>query len=315
MKKFLVMLAACLTMGTATAQLVGIEVEEFLVHPATPYPDGVNLNGYTTFRIYAVMTNTDDFCSAVFGFGSDATQINSTTGFWQSAFGGLTADNLNPGFFPFIPSMQYDSFVTIGKLHAGDPGPQIFVAEDANDPWIAPFNAGGNIVMDGPIGGSWFIPNLGPGPTQSPNGYAGADLKVLIGQFTTTGTLSGCINIQSFVHGISSNVVEGEYCFGGVFGCTDTSACNFDPAAELDDGSCVSDCVLEWANITVTPPTCSNSTNGSIVVSTTGGQGVLSYAIDDDFQVLGILLMVHTTSTLKIKPENVRSQAFAPWIR
>ena len=68
-----------------------------------------------------------------------------------------------------------------------------------------------------------------------------ANGMVLLGQFTTTGVLSGYINLK------------GQYTIGGlaweennipipqlqIMGCTDPLACNYDATATVDDGSCV----------------------------------------------------------------------------
>ncbi|MGY8917639.1 MAG: hypothetical protein ACKVJ6_05140 [Flavobacteriales bacterium] len=64
--------------------------------------------------------------------------------------------------------------------------------------------------------------------------------KVLLGQFTTAGQVHALVNIQ-----IRDQVQESHYAEGVALtfpqvemGCMDMSACNYNPAAELDDGSC-----------------------------------------------------------------------------
>jgi hypothetical protein len=289
MKRLLLFLSLVLFIAGAQAQMVDIEVEAFLVHPDTPYSDGTDLSGFTTYRVYAVTQNTGDFVSAVYGVNDIITQLSSTTSFWQSPFGGVTADNINPAFFSSFPSMEWDSFVTIGKLKATDPGPQIFLAEDPGLPWIAPFEAGNPISMCCAIGGSWFTVNFGPDPDESPNGYAGDDYKVLIAQLTTDGDIFGCINAQVFVNGVGANQVATEVCIGGAFGCTDSEACNFDSLAELDNGSCLYPCALVLENIQVTPPVCQGNNNGQIIVTVSGGQNPVTYQLNSNTpQVVGI---------------------------
>ena len=51
-------------------------------------------------------------------------------------------------------------------------------------------------MMD--IDGAWFV-TLG-----SSNGIAGEDLRVLVGQFTTDGVISGFLNLQVFSQGMAS---------------------------------------------------------------------------------------------------------------
>ena len=59
-----------MAMGTvvlATAQLTGVSIESVLTHDASIDP---SLDGYTTYRIYADVTSSTDFVSAVFGDAS-----------------------------------------------------------------------------------------------------------------------------------------------------------------------------------------------------------------------------------------------------
>ena len=279
MKRLLLGLTLIASVNLAFGQLVDIEVEEFLVHPSEPYSDGANLDGYITYRLYAVLQNTDDFVSAVFGVDEDITSINTTTTFWNSNFGGVSAENINEAGFALVPSSEWDSYVTIGKLHNSSPGAGIFVAGD----WTSTLEPGGgapgsSFSIEGGIGGSWFTVNLPDG--SSVNGVAGDDNKVLIGQFTTDGVMTGCINVQVFVEGDGDNEVQSEICFGGVFGCTDSTANNYDSEAEIDDGSCLFDCMLEFDVVEAIGPECSGGADGEINVTMSGIQIAADYQID-----------------------------------
>ena len=244
MKKLLLCFSLLSVFSIAQAQLVDIELETFVVHDDFEFIDGVNLDGYTTYRLYAVCESTDDFVSSIFGVFDVITQINTTTDFWQSEFGGLSSESINESALAFVPSLEYDSYVTIGKIFQSDPGTATFTS---GTDWSNQFEPGGGIpgssfVIEGAVGGAWFTVNLGA--EESINAFAGDDFKVLIGQFTTTGTMTGCVNVQVFVNGIGDNDVETEICFEAcdfIFnasGCTDSTACNFDSAATCDDGSC-----------------------------------------------------------------------------
>ena len=71
------------------------------------------------------------------------------------------------------------------------------------------------------------------------NGVAGDDLKILAGQFTTTGGLSGQLYVQVFIEGDGSTEFRDTFFFGDVpTGCTDAEACNYDADATIDDDSC-----------------------------------------------------------------------------
>ena len=104
-------------------------------------------------------------------------------------------------------------------------------SQDAN--WISPFEAGGNLTIDGDFGGVWFTLN---GAT---NAVAGDELRVLLGQFTTGGSISGQISLQVFPEGNGDEDLIMTFPIGNSScGCTDVEACNYSDLATNDDGSC-----------------------------------------------------------------------------
>lgn len=93
-------------------------------------------------------------------------------------------------------------------------------------------------------GGAWSVLEGVTGPT--------ADNKVLIAQITTTGDLEFELNVQlgtpsgGVEQYVASNPSGAEQLFAGltfpsagVDGCTSATACNYNPAANNDDGSCL----------------------------------------------------------------------------
>ena len=92
------------------------------------------------------------------------------------------------------------------------------------------------------MGSSWFI------LPDANNGLPNADLRVLIMQVTTSGSISGQLNYQIFAEGDGDNDINVSVAFDGAgafgwnnqCGCTDASACNYDNEATYDDGSCLS---------------------------------------------------------------------------
>ena len=192
--------------------------------------------GMTTYRLYVTMVNPTDVLSSVVGEDGLETYINTSTSFYQDPFGGALGQVINPILFGIQPALEYDSYVTIGltqapNLLAGEVEVTAVQSEDAN--WIEPFEAGGNITIDGSFGGAWFTLN---GAT---NAQAGDDLRVLLGQFTTSGTLSGQISLQVFPEGDGENDLVMTFPIGNPgCGCTDESACNYVDGATSDDGSC-----------------------------------------------------------------------------
>ena len=84
--------------------------------------------------------------------------------------------------------MQYDSWFTIGSEDSNGTSD---VQQVGMDTYFADFEAGGGFTVDTFIGGSWFLL-----PNQSADAEAGADGRVLIGQFTTDGVVNLTMNFQ-----------------------------------------------------------------------------------------------------------------------
>lgn len=299
MKKLLLFIFVAFAAFTSKAQLAGVEIDVVVEH------DGIvgttDLTGFTTYRLYAVLTNPNDFLSAIYGLAGEPMEVTTTTSFYQNSFGSSLGSTINPGFYGFVPELQYDSWVTIGRESNASAGTDIFTAQAAAEPWLDNFAAGGDIVMNGQIGGSWFTLFQG-GSVQA---YPDANLRVLIGQFTTDGEITGFINAQVFVNGVQADDQNGiGFSFttveGAVLGCTDPEATNFDPSATLDNGLCTYPCTLELAAINITPPTCHNTNNASVQFVPSGAQGLVIYQLNG-----GNNLAVGTYNNLPAGPHTI----------
>ena len=187
------------------AQVFGIEVEVVnenigLLVGALGVTD---LTGYSTTHVYATTENSDDFVSSISGDATNPTFVNTSTSFYHAALGAGVPNGINSLLFPVYPDLAYDSWVTIGL--SGTPNAlageaNVSTVQSTNNPWFTNFDPGGglpggNIAIDDGIGGAWYALN------GDSNAIAGDDLKVLIGQFTTTGDLSGDLLWQNFVNG------------------------------------------------------------------------------------------------------------------
>ena len=223
------------------AQGYSLSVEEYYVHPA----DSGELAGFTTYRVYLDCVNPTDFLSACGGDGDNPLNISSTSGTWYNApFSSCTAGNINPILFDFLPEVEFDSFLTIGSDNSSEPAPSYVTGEeDICEEFIGSgaldeSSFGNNFVVDDQIGFYWFHPFTID--VQHP-AYAGDDLKVLILQITTEGHISGQVLTQIFSNGDQMQEARILLSFdsnpGG--GCTDATACNFDPEATVDDGTCL----------------------------------------------------------------------------
>ncbi|MCB0761128.1 MAG: hypothetical protein KDC12_06350, partial [Flavobacteriales bacterium] len=280
MRKLLCYLTAVLVlctvgMGTLFGQLSGVTHELYAT-------DGVP--GYNTYRIYAELQDATDFLSAVYAAGNDEVVLGgSGNSIYNDGFGATTGDGLNTGFCMFVPTLCYDSFVTIGwvggnywddatAIACGQATTTIASLPNASVITTA-FGAApsSNLVMQD---GSWFTTNLAG---CNDNGFGfGANNRVLVAQVTipSSDDVMYNLNMQIFNEGVGANALfyvgdcqtvngddlagdDGDGVMeldndgsglglsypalnscGGVDGCTDSTACNYDSTATNDDGSC-----------------------------------------------------------------------------
>ena len=209
-------------------------------------------NVFTRYRFYVNMVHPDDVLSAVYGNSVTPLTLEAPTGAFNSEFNSSwNASGLNPAFLSAFPDLVDDTYATIGLdgpasssdvPDAADP----LLVEDPESP-LTPFftdNFASSLTVDGLVGSSWFVLN-GDG-----NALPNEDMRVMILQVTTLGSLSGKINVQVFPQGQGSDQFQLSFEFsetgtfepltnGNPCGCLDETALNFDPNALYDDGSCV----------------------------------------------------------------------------
>ncbi len=274
MKKLFTLALATWVCGGMQAQLTGFSMELVADHTNSSIPE---LVGMKTYRLYADMTNPGDKLSAVFGDATAPLSISTTTSFYNPTLGGNFAQNVNPLFFGLAPQVEFDSWLTIGFApENGAPGD---VSNIGLTNALNSFNAGGDLVLDDTFGGSWFV------LITDPYSAAGADLKVLVAQLTTSGVISGVLNAQVFINGNQATSQEAEGLpfssnTGAVFGCTDPTATNYNANANTPDGSCTYPCALTLTTGNVSNITCPGLQNGSIQVTQTGAQGGVLFGIN-----------------------------------
>ena len=299
----------CLTLATVLAcslpnrvsgQATGIVVEHvFEDIGVIPSFETVDLTGYNTYRLYVEFSHPDDFLAAVYGDADYPTVIDGNNNFYQSPLGGLTNDAFNSVLFAAFPDLEFDSFVTIGMdspANSTSGEAPVNAIADPMSNWIDAFEPGqgapgANINISSLTGGSWFplFPDA--------NGFAGDDLLVLIGQFTTDGEISGTVGVATFIQGSQSDQVIESFSFSSIpdaaFGCVDPNAENFDVGANTDDGSCVYACdypatQLEVVSTGGVAPACVGFSNGQASAEVTGGQGAVTYSLGGAQNVTGI---------------------------
>ena len=227
--------------------------QTFIFYPAAQHTSG-DLAGQTTYRLFIKGQSPADKLSSVFGNGDLPLNINTSTSWYQDPVGSNYGSSINPLLFGIIPSLPYDSWVTIGIEQVPNTALGEAEVQGVSSPgqnWLAAFSAGGGIDIDDVTGGAWFVTN------DATNGIAGDGLSMLVAQFTTDGVISGTLNFQLFLNGdvdtdirptvsFSSEGMESSlfsYC-----GCTQEGAENYDPNAVHDDGSCLSGPGCTYAN-------------------------------------------------------------------
>jgi len=291
MKQFFTLALAMGTAFLSTAQITSLSVETVVEHDGSV--EGLEgLAGYTTYRVYAEMTSSNDFLSAAFGDAANPMMIGCDgTIFQQGDVGFNYANDVNTLFFGVYPDAEFDSWFTIGAEDANG-GVNIQNTADTMAPALALFNAGQGFVINDPIGASWFnvFPCLaGQDIAECAAGspaFGGDDSKVLVAQITANGDIYGLMNFQVFAGGVQQD--EGSQQVGltfssdamDVFGCTDDMASNFNMMATVDDLSCIFPCTVELNLENISTPSCNGENDAVIQTFATGAQGADYYYID-----------------------------------
>ena len=217
------------------------------------------LPGAKSYRLKVRMANTGDQMSAVFGVESVPMSISVPDGLFNSQFNtSWNASGITDAFLGFFPELADDSYATIGltgpasaSALAGAEDPAM--VQDVAQPFTPFFidNGSTELEINTITGGSWY--NLNTASNTLPD----ANNEVLIMQLTTTGDVSGTVNVQVLPEGVTGigNDVQKTFHFdgaglyaavgdGNACGCTDATSCNFDGSATYDDGSCQYDDAL-----------------------------------------------------------------------
>ena len=295
MKRLYSLAVAMGTAVLASAQLTGLTTETVVVHDGS-IPE---LSGYTTYRVYAELTDSLDFVSAVYGTDTAPLLIGcDSCSFFQSAPGGVNynlGNAINTLLFGAFPTLAYDSWFTIGAEDS-DSGTEVSLVGDGLANGLDLFNQGLGFSIDDAFGGSWF--NTFPcNEDQLPDSvslaecaegnpaFAGEDNRVLLAQLTANGDIYGILNVQVFPGGDQDNDQTAEdlpFSSVGttVFGCTDDTADNYNPDATADDGSCVYPCSLSMSLNEVVAPSCFGENDASFDVVATGAQGADWFFLD-----------------------------------
>ena len=227
MKRLYTLATAMGTAVLATAQITGLSVETVTEHDGVAIPE---LAGHTTYRVYADVTSSTDFISAVYGDQDSPLMLDTDGTFFQETIQGIDLNfgqHVSPFLFDFVPASEYDSWVTIGISNSTEGSAVQNTPSTLADAFNA-FNAGEGFVVNDPIGGSWFnllqcITDLETCANED-LAFGGADNRVLIAQLTSTGDVYGVFNMQVFPAGNQDEEIKQTLTFSSdasdVFGCT-----------------------------------------------------------------------------------------------
>ncbi|MBC8202189.1 MAG: hypothetical protein H8E86_09095 [Planctomycetes bacterium] len=106
-----------------------------------------------TVEFYLVL-NSDERLDAVAGDGVNDKRLATSGSFYQNAFGGPTSMEINPLLYGNFPSLQYDSWVTIGAMdNTGYPYTNNALMNIGID-WTNFEDNGGDVYTDN---GLWFV--------------------------------------------------------------------------------------------------------------------------------------------------------------
>ncbi|MBI1265996.1 MAG: hypothetical protein GC193_01060 [Cryomorphaceae bacterium] len=168
-----------------TIPTLSLTVEEVII------PDGVfepTLSPFRTFRVYAEIDPNWELLS-IFGLMGEPMSVSSNGLFYQDPMGGPTSLDINEALFPANPALNYDSWLTIGAESAANN--LMFVAPIDGSVFNA-WEAGDDLLIDDIFGGSVSIPS----PGFLSQNVADENGRILIGQFTASSNISGCLNLQ-----------------------------------------------------------------------------------------------------------------------
>ena len=186
--------------------------------------------GMRTFRVYANFDNLADQLTAVFAQDGNPINIATTSDFYQNDVGGTFASEINPFADQIDPAVVYDSWFTIGGENS-----EFNLSTVGTDAAAAVFAAGGDFAVDNELGASWFVL-----PDLEPLAFPDEDGRVLISQLTTSGQVTFQVSLQYRAqNGENPQILDELLVFPDlIFGCTDMTACNYDPEAEVNSGDC-----------------------------------------------------------------------------
>lgn len=146
---FLCVLTAAVALALpCVAQLDSVYVEVYYEDDGTVpgYPCG-----YTTFRMYAALSSEEYALRSIYTLQTTDLSVDcGIQGIWNTSWGALLGQDVNPAFWGIHPEAEYDSFITVLKAFEGDEGPAVILnsSPEELETFNDCFNIGGSPELD-----------------------------------------------------------------------------------------------------------------------------------------------------------------------
>ena len=190
------------------------------------------LPGLLTYRVYVTCSHPEDQVLAVSGSGGNSSIVGSESSFYQSSNGSLLLADIDSSAFADDPTVTLDSWLTIG-LETPSLAPGQSTISATTGLWSTLFELGEDLFIGGASGDGWSVSG------NSTNSFAGEDLRILVGQFTSASPIEGSLNLTVLPFGASEPIQITPLFVAPPCGCSSPLACNYDASITYDDGSCL----------------------------------------------------------------------------
>jgi gliding motility-associated-like protein len=204
-RSFFFLFVFVLISSITKAQLATPEVIVEPVETHNGEVGGVDLTGFTTYRVYLNLESDDFIVSALFANPVTATQpepidiiFSSECEIYQDPAGEYLGSEITCPLIPSFPALEFDSWLTIGMECSNDPGSVSATYFDlgAEAQLEMDFNEGNGIGFGTIEVNNGAIFALNDQPNGVPVQDADGNWKVLIAQITTCGNFELCFGAQ-----------------------------------------------------------------------------------------------------------------------
>lgn len=176
-RKLSILAGLAVATGVASAAFTGLQLRTDPTWNAAATAAINDTNSYRVVRMYAQFSNTNDAVVSVGQTGAGAFHLaNNLSTFFQAVGGTNTSPN--SGLFGPLPSVQWDTYVSVGRI-TNDSGDS--TSPDASFAFVDVLPGAGQDTVNG----GWF--NSNPGNLQGRALQNGAIFETFLGQFTIKG--------------------------------------------------------------------------------------------------------------------------------